>query len=931
MKKSLLPVIGFFIVAAFYMLTAANSFSLRESREKPQADGDDDAGAVAYEIGLLHDPATGQIPPHMRVRELAFAAGLPNDIGLMHFGASSRTTTSTAWQARGPWNVGGKTRAFGVDVANENNLIAGTTSGCMWRSTDQGLSWHTTTPVNTYQGASCLTQDKRPGHTNVWYYASGEDYNSASATGAYYYGNGVYKSVDSGETWTALSSTMTSGINSFDIWSDLVWNIVANPADMVNDVVFAAAYAGIYRSADGGTTWTMVKGASGTYVSDFTDAAITSTGVLYVTLSSGGPQHGIYRSTDGVTFTNITPAGFPAVYNRVKIGINPTDESQVYFIANTPGSGSPDTSYLGAIEWNSLWKYKYLSGDGSGAGGAWNNYSASLPSNGGFFNSYNTQGSYDMVVKVKPGDSNMVFIGGTNLFRSTSGFADSTHTTFIGGYVQNAGLPVVNEYPNHHPDQHDLVFLPSNPDKMFSANDGGMYITNDNTAANVAWTSLDNGYLSTMFYTCAIDHATTDDVVIGGAQDNGSWYTNSAALTTPWVTPRNADGSFCAVADSGKAFYFSIQSGKMMRAKLNASGGVDSFARIDPIGGHGYLFVNPYILDPIDNNVMYLGAGRCVWRNNNLSGIPYAGNWDTISTNWVKFTDSLPGSSWTVTALAASRVPAHRLYYGTSFKRVYRMDNANVGMPTPVDITPTIFPAGGNVGCIAVDPTNADNVMVVFTNYNLYSLFYSSNGGTSWKKVAGNLEATPAGTGAGPSVRYASIIPVTAGTVYLVGTSVGLFATTNLDTTSADGTVWTQQGASNIGAAVVDMIDYRATDGLVVIATHSSGMYSTHITSTSDVLEAPKVTASHFDLNFSNFPNPFTSTTTIQFSLKEKENVLLKVYDQQGRLVSTLANESLDAGEHKYTFQPSLLSSGVYYCTLSSGTYSETRKLLLLR
>ena len=932
MKKVLIPVIAVFIMAAFYMLSDAHNpsygrFGFTKGHDIV-GEGDDENGLAEYELMMYADPATGKIPDHMRRRELAFAANLPNDLGMGFFSSLSRTTSSPlVWQSRGPWNVGGKTRAFAIDVTNENHLIAGTTSGQMWRSTDQGLIWHTTTPVNTYQGASYVVQDTRHGHQNVWYYSSGELYNSASAVSAYYYGDGVYKSTDSGETWTALASTVTPSVL-YDTWSDLVWTLATNPADTVNDVVFAAAVGGIYKTMDGGTTWALALTAGSSY---YTDIAITSTGIIYTTIGSdGGASRGIYRSTDGVTFTNITPAGFAGTYNRIKIGINPADESQVYFLANTPGSGLPDTNYLGQIEWNSLWKYKYISGNGSGAGGIWNNYSANLPSTGGFFNTYNCQGSYDMVVKIKPDDSNTVFIGGTNLYRSTSGFADNTHTTFIGGYVVNASLPVVNEYPNHHPDQHGLVFLASNPNKMISANDGGMFITNDNTADTMSWTSLDNGYISTMFYTCAIDHATTDNIVIGGAQDNGTWYTNSASSTSPWVMPRGGDGSYCAIADSGKAFYFSIQSGRMMRAVVNASGGLDSFARIDPIGGHGYLFVNPYILDPNDNDIMYLAAGRCLWRNSNLSGIPYADNWDTISTNWYKFTDSVPSSNTSITALAVSKIPANRVYYGTNYRQLYRKDNANVGNPAPVNIAPTIFPAGGSVSCIALDPTNADHIMVAFSNYGLYSLFYSPDGGTTWSRVAGNLEQNPAGTGNGPSVRWANIIPVPGGTVYLVGTSVGLFATTSLDTTSTDGTVWVQQGAANIGAAVVDMIDYRATDGLVVVATHSSGMYSTHITSLASVVTVPQTTAGKFDLNFTNYPNPFTDMTTIQFNLKEKTRVTLNVYDEHGRLVTTLANEELEAGDKKYSFRRNLLSSGIYYCTLSAGGQTETRKLMLL-
>ena len=919
MKKMLLAVIALFVITALFIVSSAR-YTPSERPENGRG-GDDDAGRDAYEVAMLRDPVTGKVPDYIREKELAYAATLPTDAGAQS--SLSRTTTLT-WAQRGPWNVGGRTRAFAVDVTNENNLIAGSTSGAMWRSTNQGTTWTPITPSNQYKTVTCVAQDTRAGHTNVWYYGSGEGSGaSASGGGAYYYGDGVYKSTDSGQTWTMLPSTLPSTLTSFNTWSQITWNIVTNPADAVNDVVYVAAYGSIYKSMDGGTTWASVWGGNSYY----TDIAITSTGVLYASLSSDGTARGIYRSTDGVTFTNITPAGFPTTYSRIKIGISPLDEGQVYFLANTPGAGTPDTNYLGDVEWNSLWKYKYISGAGTGVGGIWNNFSSSLPQTGGIFNTYTCQGSYDIVVKIKPTDTNTVFIGGTNLYRSTSGFADASHTMQIGGYQFAGALPVINVYPNHHPDQHQLVFLPSNPDVMFSTNDGGVFMTNDNTADTVAWTPLNNGYITTMFYTCAIDHAMMNNIIIGGAQDNGSWYTNSASLMSPWVTPRGGDGTFCAIADSGKAYYFSIQNCKMMRAKLNGSGGLDSFARIDPIGGFGYLFVNPFTLDPNDNNIMYLAGGRCLWRNSNLSGIPYAGNWDTVSTNWEKFSDSLPSGN-AISAIAVSKVPANRVYFGSDEGRLYRIDNANVGNPTPISIRPPAFPLGGNVSCIAVDPTDADHILVTCSNYNVYSLFYSPNGGTTWYKVGGNLEQATSGTGNGPSLRWASIVPLTSGSMYLVGSSVGLFATNTLDT-STDATVWVQQGASTIGSSIVDMIDYRTTDGLVVIATHSSGMFSAYIPNIATSVQ--NTTAGKFDLNFTNYPNPFTDMTTIQFDLKENAYVTLCVYDESGRLVKTFAHEAMTAGQKKYSFQRDILSSGIYYCTLSSGGYSETRKLLLLK
>lgn len=925
-KLYFFTLIGIAVIGVYFLSSGNQNKEAAFGDVDATAADEDGAGRVQYEMMMLADPATGKIPEHIREKELAFASLLPKEID----GAAYKTSVAS-WQSRGPWNVGGRTRAFAIDVTNENNLLAGSTSGGMWRSTDGGVSWSTTTPVNSYQSVSAVVQDTRSGKTNTWYYATGEGYGaSASGSGAYYLGNGIYKSTDGGITWNVLPSTTSANLTSFDVWADIVWNIATDPSDLTNDVVIAAAYGGIYRSADGGTTWTLVRGSTQS-PSYFTDIAITSTGVVYVTLSSDGSARGIFRSTDGINYTNITPANFPSTYNRIKIGVSPSDENQVYFLGETPGAGYPDTNYLGSVEWNSLWKYKYLSGDGTGTGGIWQDFSNNLPHTGGQFDKYSSQTSYDIVVKVKPNDTNTVFIGGTNLYRSTSGFSDDTHTTFIGGYVEGATLPVVLPYLNHHPDQHELVFLPSDPNKMISTNDGGIFKTNDNTANTVVWNSLNNGYMTTMFYTCAIDHASTNDIIIGGAQDNGSWFTNSANLNTPWVTPRGGDGSYCAIADNQAAYYFSIQSGRMMRAKLNASGGIDSFARIDPIGvaTTNYLFINPFIIDPNNNNIMYMAGGNFLWRNNNLAGIPYASNWDSISTNWVKLPDSVGTSTIQISAIAAAKTPANRIYYGTSAKKVYRLDNANSSNPIRTEITSTALPypfPTGYVSSIAVDPTNGDHVMVTFSNYGIYSIYYSADAGATWQKIAGNLEASSSGGGNGPSVRWGSIIPVNGGTVYMVGTSVGLFATTSLNGLN---TVWTQQSANGIGSAVVDMIDFRATDGTTVVATHSHGIFSTKITDIGDILDVKDI-QNNASIQVQAYPNPFYTQTNIRFTLTKNETVSIILYDELGRVVRQIANGNMTVGEKTFTISATGLRSGIYYCTVKTNHSSNTTKIILM-
>jgi hypothetical protein len=111
----------------------------------------------------------------------------------------------------------------------------------------------------------------------------------------------------------------------------------------------------------------------------------------------------------------------------------------------------------------------------------------------------------------------------------------------------------------------------------------------------------------------------------------------------------------------------------------------------------------------------------------------------------------------------------------------------------------------------------------VFSNYNLQSLWYSTDGGSNWTDVEGNLSGAT-----GPSVRWATIFYVGGESHYFLGTSVGVYFT---NTFNGGSTVWTQEAVSSIGNAVTVMLDWRDNDGTLAAATHGKGVYTTVITS----------------------------------------------------------------------------------------------------
>lgn len=913
----------------------------RMIRRAARGTADDPIARERWEFDRLKDPATGRIPRGIRAKELAFASSLPTKESIVGAAlAKGEKAAAFTWVKRGPHNVGGRTRAFAIDVTDINVLLAGGVSGGMWRSTDDGVSWTKTTGSSDIHSVSTIAQDTRATKQATWYYGTGEGSgNSASGSGAFFNGAGIFKSTTSGVSWSVLGSTVGASTGGpIDSYFDIVYRVATDPSNPVDDELYAATILGVHRSTNGGTSWT--TGVLGAFVnagSYFTDVAVTLTGVVYAALSAealdatmNGNDKGIWRSTDGVTWTLISNGvtGFPTAYGRIVIGLAPSNPSAVYFLIEGTDASTNH------IDGHQIWKYTYGSGDGSGAGGTWVNKGGSLPNEAGATGNsvFSTQGGYDMDVHVKPDDENYVIVGGVNLYR-TANFSITTPTwTRIGGYATAANY---SPYTNQHADQHSGIFRPGSNIIYYAGHDGGISKTADVTATPVVWSFLNNGYVTTQFYTIAIDRGTSgNNVVIGGTQDNGTWFTTNTTTTSAWVSLFSGDGAYAAIANGRTYYYVSSQNSNMYRLTLDGNGNWVTWANIQPTGGANYSFINPFVLDPNNTNMMYLAGGDRVWRNSDLTAIT-AGVDVTTTTNWTEFMNAvlpLSANGERVTSLGVSKGgTANRLYIGSNAASVYRIDGANTGSPTLSDISGTGFPVSGTVGCVAVNPDNADQLIAVFTNYSIASLFYTTNGGTSWTDVGGNLEAAN-----GPSCRWGAIVPTTQSTTYFAATSTGLYSTTTLN---AGSTVWALEGSTTIGNVVVDMIDFRQSDGLVVAATHGNGVYSTNV-----IVSAPPVlptVPTSFALT-QNFPNPFNPSTTIQYDLPERATVKLSVFDMAGREIALLVNTEQDAGRHEARWNArdsrgNSVASGTYFYRLTAAgkdnsvKFSRTEKMTYVK
>ncbi|MEN8120376.1 MAG: hypothetical protein ABFS35_08515, partial [Bacteroidota bacterium] len=188
------------------------------SQEKRKEIKDDPINRVIYENNRLIDPFTGRIPDNIREKELKF-------IDNQKLNGKLKGAKATNWVHRGPFNVGGRTRALAIDVNNENIILAGGASGGMWRSTDGGSSWTKATGSSDLHSVTAIAQDPRSGKGNIWYYTTGELRGTAGDVGSSYKGNGLFKSVDNGMSWTEITSTTSNTPQSFTDNFQYCWNV----------------------------------------------------------------------------------------------------------------------------------------------------------------------------------------------------------------------------------------------------------------------------------------------------------------------------------------------------------------------------------------------------------------------------------------------------------------------------------------------------------------------------------------------------------------------------------------------------------------------------------------------------------------------------------------------------------------------------------
>lgn len=691
--------------------------------------------------------------------------------------------TTPFWSALGPGNIGGRVRSIVVHPTNSSLVLAGSVSGGIWKTTDGGASWSPKTDAGDILPISSMVID--PTNNTVVYAGTGEGWSNTDAV----YGGGIYKSTDFGDTWTLLSSTTGASASNFGdvmkLAADSSGNIYAATKDYKNGygVSDYTLGGGLYKSTDGGTSWTKISPA--TYATNYfnpTDVLpISSSIILFAVNANGSTLGGIYRTTNSGTNWSLIASNLPTSnYARIALAQDPNNANTVLAVFESTDLSTGGDAGLKGI---------YKSTD---AGATWNQLTPppKITSTGSL--SYlSTQGWYNNVMAVDPNNSNNIYVGGVDMMKSTNGGISWSQLTYWDSFY---GTPVV------HADHHAIVFDKNNANTIYEGNDGGVYKTAN---GGTSWTNINNGLQITQFYSGAVFK--TGSTYFGGSQDNG--HLKYGGSGTTWSEVYGGDGGYSAQDQSNSSIayeeYVYLAISKTTDGGASWNDCVSGLS--DANNSSKCLFIAPFAMNP-ENSAVLLAGSNSVWVTGNSAG------------SWTQSSNVLSASG-EVSAVTVVNASANYLgFAGTTDGKVFKcvsLDPSS-GIDTWTDITPS-GNNGGFVRRVAVDLNNKNKIYATYGGYNTSGtltsrhVWYSTDQGSSWTDISGNLPNIP--------VHSLVINPVSSSTLY-VGTETGVYSTTN------SGGSWSSFNSGMPSFVPTDELVIQSGTNVLFAFTHGRGVWN---------------------------------------------------------------------------------------------------------
>lgn len=485
---------------------------------------------------------------------------------------------------------------------------------------------------------------------------------------------------------------------------------------------------------------------------------------------------------------------------------------------------------------------------------------------------------FNRVCTSDPSNPNKVFCGGLEMELSNNG-----GTSFSSIF-------------SAHVDQHAVEFAPSNPDFIVVGNDGGIeYSTNGGTS----WTESPTLPI-TQFYAGDIDF-NNPDVMLGGSQDNGTVRTLTGSLND-WTDIYGGDGFYCLVDYStSQRVYASSQNGGLGRS---TNGGNSFQGATSGLDIQYTNWMTPYVMDKNTPLTLYCGTYKIFKTTNGMQ------SWTAISPD---LANAHVRNLGTITTVDVAKSNPDVIYCGTDDANVWRTTNGGTNWTKINDGLPRRW-----VTRVAIHPDSANVCYVTLSGYKVDStgshIFRTTNFGTNWTSISGNLPDAP--------INDVVIDSDNTNTLF-IGTDITVMYSINL---GASWNILATGIPSNVPCH--DLTFHQPTRTLVVW-THGRSSFKTIVPMVGIVSSSSEI-PSTYSLK-QNYPNPFNPVTNIEFEISAQEFVSLKVYDAGGKEVTSLVNESLSPGKYKVMFDGSVFASGIYFYTLTSGDFAETRKMMMVK
>jgi hypothetical protein len=865
------------------------------------------------------DPVTGETNFYKLAKlntEIAQGRYAPTKHMSFIGGSESSTTgkiVNEPWIERGPYSVGGRTRAIMYDPNDPTGkrVFAGGVSGGLWVNQDPSVSTNQWTPLSTFwanTSISCIAYD--PNNPQVIYVGTGESSTSDAI------GSGIWKSTNGGTTWTQIftinptyNGNVRSGnfyINDIKVRNNAgVSEVYAGVSGAYNFGAFhGISQAGLYKSTDGGATFTkntslLAPTTSGTTssigysIQQIEIGADNSVWVstrtsLYSTIASGGR---ILKSADGTTFTEVYNVGNNG--SRVNFTLSRTNPNKVYALMQGVSSSTEPVriakSTDGGVTWDSTDNI-------TAAVTLPTATDTSIPAN----DFTRGQSFYDLVIATDPLDDNTVYIGGIDLYKSNDGAENWTQISKWSNNNNMAALAVSTV----HADQHEIVFNPFNnyaTNQMLFGNDGGIYYAaNKNTIGSTGGFSARNTrYNVTQFYSATLNPTKTpaNEELLAGAQDNGSWWLYGVPQANNFLTSQSATGGDGMQTEYDDADNYQIAS-YVYNSHYLINSNIYYIITTSANRNTGH-FVNEIALDRVNNTFFSYRSGLSVFMTNGLSDTSTTAS---FTNNVLTVGTALSGEQITWMKVSPHTTASTTLFVGTNLGRIFKVTNANSA--TAYSSTVLTAPATGTISDIEFGK-NENEIIVTLSNYNLTSVFYSTNGGTSWQNKEGNLPDMP--------VRTVLQNPDDENEV-IIGTEMGVWGTTNFLATTPTWASFT----GDIGNVRITNLDYRPATRTVLVSTYGRGAWTNQ--NTVVTLSTNEVKSKKDEVRI--YPNPSKGISHLRFDSSKYDAVNISIFDGAGRLVYGKKNVKSDE-EFGQRLTPGnyVLKADVKGTTVFSGNY----------